>query len=89
MDIQYTGHNVDLTPAIREYANKRFARLSKHSSHIVSMHVSFHVENHDQIAKATVNVPGHELFAQHKSEDLYKSIDLLEGKLVTQLDKHK
>lgn len=89
MEISYTGQNIELTPAIKEYANKRFARLKKHGARITSMHVSFHLENKDHVAKATVKIPGPDIFASQKSEDLYKSIDLLEDKLITQLDKHK
>ena len=89
MDIQYTGHNLEVTPAIRDYADKRFSRLTKHHNKIVHMQVSFHVEHLDQVVKATVSIPGHEVFAQQRSSDLYKSIDLIEDKLITQLDKHK
>ena len=89
MDINYTGQHVEITDAIKDYADKKFAKIKKHGARITSIHVSFHVEHKDQVAKATVHIPGHEIFAQHKSDDLYKSIDFLTDKLLTQLDKHK
>ena len=77
MDIKYTGQNLEVTPAIKDYANKKLSRLSRHGARVTAVQVSFHVEHNDQIAKATVFVPGHDVFAQQKSNDLYKSIDLL------------
>lgn len=89
MEITYTGQHLEVTAAIKEHVEKRIVRLAKHASDIISVHFSFHVENKKQIAKATVHIPGSELFAQHSADDLYKSIDMMMDKLVTQLDKHK
>lgn len=88
MNVNYTGQNIEITDAIRTYADKKFKKLTKYSSHIESMNVSFHVENRDQIAKATIHLPKTDLFAHHSSEDLYKSIDFLADKLLAKLDKH-
>lgn len=88
MNINYTGQNIEVTEAIKEYTEKKFTRITKHSSHIESIHVSFHIENRDQVAKATIHLPKTDLFAHHSSEDLYKSIDFLTAKLLTKLDKH-
>ena len=88
MDIQFIGHNVEVTPGIKSHAESKLKRISSHGAKINSIHMSFHIENKDQVAKATVHAPGHEFFAQHKSNDLYESIDRLVEKLLTQLDKY-
>ena len=87
MDIKYTGQHIEVTPAIKAHADEKLIRLSQHGARIVAIDVSFHVEHLDQIAKATVFMPGKDIFAQHKSKDLYVSIDELAKKLMAQLDK--
>ena len=88
MDIKLTGHNIEVTPGIKDHVEKKIGHLSKHGAKITNINVSFHIENKDQIAKAIVLTPGYEFFAQHKSGDLYESIDRLSDKLLAQLDKH-
>jgi putative sigma-54 modulation protein len=88
VNIDYTGQNIEVTEAIKTYTQKKLNKLVKHSSHIESINVIFHVENRDHIAKATIHLPKIDLFAHHSSEDLYKSIDFLANKLLAQLDKH-
>ena len=89
MTIEYTGQNIEVTQAIKDYADKKLERIKKHSTHITSVHVSFHIENKQQVAKGIVHIAGAEIFAHQSSDDLYKSIDLLSDKLITQLEKHK
>jgi putative sigma-54 modulation protein len=88
MEIQFTGHNLEITPGIKTHTEKKMSRISSHGAKINAIHVTFHIENKDQVAKAVVLTPGYEFFAQHKSHDLYESIDRLVEKLLAQLDKH-
>lgn len=89
LPLQLTGHGVELTSALREFIDKKFDRLQKHSHHITSTHVFLNVNKLSQEAEVTVHIPGHEFFASAESEDMYKTIDLLVDKIVHQLDKHK
>ena len=88
MNINYTGQNIEVTDSIKAYTEKKLKRIIKHSAQIESINISFHVENRDQIAKATIHLPKTDLFAHHSSEDLYKSIDFLTDKLLAKIDKH-
>jgi ribosomal subunit interface protein len=87
--IQLTGHGVEITQILREFVEKKFERLQKHSDQITTIHVFCNLNKLMQAAEATVHVPGLEIYAGAKSEDMYKTIDLLIDKLVRQLDKHK
>jgi putative sigma-54 modulation protein len=89
--IQYSGQNIEISPTIRDYANKKFSRLEKHSHRITSMHVIFSVNKARslQMAEAKLHIPGSEIYAEAESEDMYKTIDLLLDRLVRQLEKHK
>ena len=54
MDIKLTGHNIEVTPGIKDHVEKKIGHLSKHGAKITNINVSFHIENKDQIAKAIV-----------------------------------
>ncbi|MCK4608595.1 MAG: ribosome-associated translation inhibitor RaiA [Gammaproteobacteria bacterium] len=87
--IQYTGHNLDVTPTLRDFIASKFKKLNRHANTITSTHVILSVDKLRQIAEAKLHIPGAEIYAQSESEDMYKTIDLLVDKVVRQLKKHK
>lgn len=87
--IQFTGHNIIVTPTLREFTHTKFKRLERYADRITSVHVVFNVNKDLQIAEAKLHLPGSEIFASAESEDMYKTIDSLIDKLVRQLSKHK
>jgi putative sigma-54 modulation protein len=89
MQIQFTGHNIEITPPIRDYVSKKFKRLKRHMDSITSTHVILNVDKLRQIAEAKLHIPGAEIYAQAEADDMYKAIDALIDKLVRQLEKHK
>jgi putative sigma-54 modulation protein len=89
MTLQFTGHHIEVTPALKEFTEKKFARLKPHSDYITSIHVTFTVDKLSQIAEAQVAVPGQVIHAKADSEDMYNSIDALTDKLSRQLTKYK
>jgi len=89
MQINLTGHHVDITPALRDYVDEKFERLERHSDNITDAHVILSVEKLRQKAEATMLVAGGNLFADHVEEDMYAAIDGLVDKLDRQLKKHK
>ncbi len=89
MQINITGHHVDLTDAMRDYVNTKFAKLERHFDNITNVQVTLTVQKQRQEAEATVNISGGELFAQAESDDMYAAIDSLIDKLDRQVVKHK
>jgi putative sigma-54 modulation protein len=89
MQINFTGHRLEITPALREYAISKFDKLQRHFDKITSINVVFDVEKLRQIAEATLHVSKAELHASSESENMYSSIDALVEKLDRQLIKHK
>jgi len=89
MQINITGHHIDVTPALRAFTEEKFDKLERHFDHIRSIKVGLNVEKLRQIAEATVHVTKGELHAGAESEDLYTAIDTLIDKLERQLSKHK
>jgi putative sigma-54 modulation protein len=89
MQIQMTGQNTEITPAIRSYVEKKVKRINAMADRITHIHFTFHVEKVNQIAEANLNVPGLQIHATATSEDMYESIDKLVDKISRQLSKHK
>ena len=89
MQINLSGHHVEITPALRECVDTKFSKLERHFDHINNVYVVLTVEKLNQIAEATVNLNGTELHAKSANGDMYASIDALVDKLDRQLLKYK
>lgn len=91
MNIDLTGHHIDLTDALRTYVNEKMSRLERHFDHVTKTHVILLVDNKRHIAEATMHVPGNNsnVHANCEHEDMYAAIDLLVDKLDRQILKHK
>ena len=77
MQLSISGHHVDVTDALRDYANEKILRLERHNDHITNAHLVLTVEKQVQRAEATLHVVGGEVFADAEAPDLYAAIDLL------------
>lgn len=89
MQINLTGRHVEVTTALKDYVNNKFAKLERHFDHINNVHVILDVEKLVQKAEATLHVNGGEIFATSENPDMYASIDGLVDKLDRQVIKHK
>ena len=89
MQINLTGHRMEVTPALKTFTEEKLDKLEKHFDKIMSVHVVFDVEKLRQKAEATVHVAKGELHASSESDDMYAAVDGLVDKLDRQLIKHK
>ena len=89
MQLNVSGHHVEVTAPLREYVENKFERLQRHFDQITNTQVTLIVEKLVQKAEATVHISGADIFAQAESEDMYAAIDALADKLDRQLIKHK
>ena len=89
MQLNITGHHLEITTPLKEYVENKFERLQRHLDQITTTHVILSVEKMVQRAEATVHIAGGDLFAHADSEDMYAAIDALADKLDRQLIKHK
>ncbi len=89
MQINITGHHVEVTPALRAYVTEKMQRLIRHFDQVNSIHVILNVEKLQQQAEATVNAGGHTIFATETAMDMYASIDGLIDKLDRQVRRYK
>jgi putative sigma-54 modulation protein len=89
MDISFAGHHIEITSALKAFAEEKLAKLEHHFDKITAIHVVFSVEKIRQIATATVLLSKFELHASAESDNLYTAIDSMVEKLDKQLIKHK
>ncbi|PKM31321.1 MAG: hypothetical protein CVV07_03950 [Gammaproteobacteria bacterium HGW-Gammaproteobacteria-11] len=89
MQLNLSGHHVDITESMREYVNEKMSRLERHFDKITNVQVTLEVEKLRQKAEATLHIAGGEVVANCEHTDMYAAIDLLVDKLDRQLIKHK
>ena len=89
MQVNLTGHHIEITPALRRYVNDKLARSERHFYHVTVIHCILTVEKLQHKAEATVNVSGGQLYAESVKKDMYAAIDGLTDKLDRQVKKHK
>lgn len=89
MQINITGHHVDVSPALRAYVTEKMQKLTRHFDQVNSIHVILNVEKLQHQAEATVNAGGRTIFAAESAKDMYASIDGLIDKLDRQVRRYK
>ncbi len=62
MQINLTGHHVEITDSLRNYVDTKFSKLERHFDHISNVHVILNVEKLNQKAEATVHLSGAEVW---------------------------
>jgi len=89
MQINITGHHVEVTTALRAYVTEKMQKLERHFDRVNSVNVILNVEKLQHQAEATVNAGGHTIFAAETAMDMYASIDKLIDKLDRQVRRYK
>ncbi|WLD57172.1 ribosome-associated translation inhibitor RaiA [Salinispirillum sp. LH 10-3-1] len=89
MQINISGHHVELTDPLRDYVNGKLDRLERHFDQISIVQTTLSIEKNRQKAETTLHIKGGQLFADAEHDDMYAAIDLMVDKLDRQLLKHK
>ena len=91
MQINVSGHHVEITDALRNYVNEKLSRLERHFDKVGNINVILTVENVRHKAEASLHLSGHDIFAEatDADENMYAAIDALADKLDRQVKKHK
>ena len=91
MQINVSGHHVEVTAALKNYVTDKLQVLEHHFHHITQIHVTLSVENNHKHHKAAaqVNLAGGQIHADATDDDMYAAIDEMIKKLDIQVVKHK
>nr|WP_298724042.1 ribosome-associated translation inhibitor RaiA [uncultured Steroidobacter sp.] len=89
MQLNVTGHHVDVTTSMKGYVEKKLDRIIRHSDHIIDVHCILTVEKLRHKAEAKVLLNGAMVYADAVDMDMYAAIDALADKLDRRVKKHK
>ncbi|RFU67431.1 ribosome-associated translation inhibitor RaiA [Bacillus sp. V59.32b] len=91
MNYNVRGENIEVTPAIREYVEKKIGKLERYFSNTptADAHVNLKVLNNTSKVEVTVPMTNLVLRAEEANADMYAAIDLITDKLERQIRKHK
>ena len=89
MNLHVTGHQLPITPAIRDYVAAKLQRITHHFDNVIDVNVIMSVHKLEQKAEATVHVRGRDIFCEASAPDMYAAIDGLVDKLDRTIIKHK
>jgi putative sigma-54 modulation protein len=90
MQLRVKGKNLEVSDKIREYAERKLAKLDRQLDPLAEVEVELAVEKNpsiaaNQVAEATVWMKAHTLRARETSPDMKASIDALCEKLLRQV----
>lgn len=89
MNLQISGHHLDVSPAIRDYVSQKLQKVTRHFDHVIDIHVVLSVEKLNQKAEVTLHVPGKDIFVESIDPNLYAAVDDITDKLDRQVQKYK
>jgi putative sigma-54 modulation protein len=89
MNLNLTGHHLDITPAIRDYVTTKLDRVTRHFDHVIDVTVVLSVEKLRKKCEVNLHTRGKDIHVEAIEPDMYAAIDLLADKLDRQVVKHK
>ena len=89
MNLNISGHHLEVTPALRSYVESKIGRVTRHFDHVIDAHDILTANKVKQKAEVTLHVRGKDLHCEREEIDLYAAIDLLADKLDRQVLKYK
>jgi len=94
MEIQLFTRNMELTPRLQEYVEKKVSKLSRYLPNITDVRVDLSVENtrssaQRQVAQLTIRTPRVILRAEERASDMFTAIDAALDKMRRQITRYK
>ena len=89
MQLNISGHHLDITPALKQHTNQKLSKIKHHFDQVMNVNMILEVQKDVQTAEATIHLRGVDLFAKAESNDMYASIDKLINKLDSQILRRK
>jgi putative sigma-54 modulation protein len=89
MQLDLSGHHVEITDSMRGYVLKKFEKISRHFEQVIDVHCVLTVEKLRHKAEATLMMRGNKIYADSTEPNMYAAIDALADKLDRCVKKHK
>jgi len=95
MDLSINGHNIEVTPRLETYVEKKAERLDRYMPNLTGIYVDLSAENtrsaiERQVAQITIrDERGTILRAEERSNDMFAAIDAVVDKLYRQIQRYQ
>ena len=88
MKVIFTGRHVEVSDALRDFAEERIEKMSSYLDDIIDVHVTLSVEKHRHAAEVSIKTRSGDFLASTETDDMYASLSQALDKLETQAHKH-
>ena len=94
MELQITGKNIELSPPVRSYIERKLSKLSRHLPNIIESVVEITEEKTKSprqhfVVQVTVNSNGTLLRGEERGEDLFTAVDKVVAVMNRQIEHYK
>jgi putative sigma-54 modulation protein len=94
MELQITGKNIELTPALRQLIGRKLGKLSRHLPNIIEQKVEIYQEKTKSpeqqfVVQVTIDSNGTLLRGVERGEDLPKAINKVAAVMDRQIERYK
>lgn len=89
MNLNVTGHHLEITPAIRDYVTAKLDRVTRHFDDVIDVNVVMTVDKLRHKVEVNLHTRGKDIHVEAIEGDMYAAIDALVDKLDRQVVKHK
>ncbi len=89
MQLNVSGHHVEVTESLRGYVASKIEKIERHFDLVSDISCILTVEKLRHKAEATIKVNGGTIYADSTEEDMYAAIDGLVDKLDRRVRKYK
>ncbi|MCG8371253.1 MAG: ribosome-associated translation inhibitor RaiA [Proteobacteria bacterium] len=89
MQLNVSGHHVEVTASLRSYVGEKMDKIARHFDIVSDVKCILTVEKLEHKAEATASVNGGTIYCDHVEEDMYAAIDGLVDKLERRVRKYK
>ncbi len=89
MNVKIYGRHLEITPALRDYAQSKVKKFDKYVSNITEANITLSVEKYRHKAEIQLRVNGVIIQAEAVTGEIYASIDEVIEKLDRQIKKYK
>ena len=94
MELHITGKNIEVSPTVRSYIERKLGKLNRHLPMLMESKVEITEEKTKSpqqqfVVQVTVNSKGTLLRAEHRGEDLFTAIDKVGTTMKRQIEHYK
>ena len=94
MELQITGTNMQVTPTVRRYIERKLGKLNRFLPNVLECKIEVSEEKtkspqQHYLVRATVAGSGSVFHGEDRGEDLFKAIDRVVAIMIRQLEHHK